>query len=122
MTIHVDTLNLNIGIDEQDHITYNGHLLTIDTDDTLDVSCAVCDTSASFDEDPGGIYRWEAILYLLNEFDTHCIKGEDDVKEAVKSVVDDYIGMPADTATIARMEKDIEDVVGEDASVDVTSP
>lgn len=122
MTINVDTVNVEVDVTERGHLTYNGHFLqSTSVDGKTSLYCTSCGQSESLDGDASGLYKWEAILYLCSKFDD-CDGDGKDMEEKVMNVMNRYLGQPADQATMAALEADIRDVVGEDIPLTIHAP
>lgn len=122
MVVDVDTINLNVEIRAEEHLTYGGHFIQIDEGDVLRVWCPSCDRDYSFDECPEGLYKWEAICYLLGHYPEDCDGDAEDVKDRIHNILNQYVGKPATDPRLTALEHDIRNVVGDDVPVNIRTP
>lgn len=120
MNADIDTVSLDVTLTgTPTRLSYNGHL--IDYGRQGNVSCKFCGAEPSFEMPSDERYRWEAILYMCSQL-PECDKAADDLKEAIDQKLMEYTGRVADPGTMNALEKDILDIVGHDANVNLSKP
>lgn len=119
MDIDVDTVNMNIAIAGESYIHYNNHNIKYMNEDELSSMCMSCGETQSFNESVNEAYKWTAILYLLGQYGDECIAENSDLADALTLVLQKYRGQPNVYTTREDIKKDIRDVVGEDAKINI---
>lgn len=119
MCVDVDVVNLNVDFDCG--INFNGHHLVVLEGDRLLVRCINCDEMAAMEIQRclgSGPRKWEAILYLLHGIKDYC-PDDASLDEAMGGVMNKYIGAVASPGTVSSMKQDMKDVLGSGIEINI---